>query len=181
MPAVAFYWSESNDNTGEVKFPSPPDNSLNNVNFLSVDETSGVDPNNYINYPITVPGSGNSYSFEKWIQGYFDFAGSGSNQVTNGKFWKESGTLSHLDLVINAGVSASWSAPVDTASSVATSPVPTSVGSSLSLNLDVDGGNPQRTSTGYSYYIVIQLVVPSTVNVPGDIGTQQYRMQYDES
>ena len=183
MAACEFDWIERNGAAPGTQTPSgtPPIASLARADFLSVDESSHSDADNYKAHPIIIPTSGTAYSFEKWLAAYWTFAG--SNEVGNVKFWKSSGTLSHGDLIIKYGIvnktSPGYDDPVNTVSTNAVTNIPTAEPGSP--NVTLDGGNASITASAYSDYIVLQLHVPSTVNVPGDIGTQELTMQYDES
>lgn len=183
MAVSDFFWTERNGASPGTQTPSgtPPIGSLVRADFLSLDETSNEDSNNYKNHPIIVPVSGTAYSFEKWISIYWNF--NGSNQITNVKFWKSSGTLSHADLLIKFGVvnrvTPGYATPVNTQSSKATSDVSTSEPGTQ--NVTLDGGGNTITGSAYSDYLVLQLHVPNTVDVPGDVGTQEFTCQYDES
>lgn len=126
----------------------------------------------YTTYPISVPSSGTNYSYERWVRAHF----SGTfSKIDNIKFWKSAGTLSDSNLVVNAGITTSGATPVNTASSIATSPIPTDVSSALDPT--PTGG---LNGPGYTKYIVMQLAVPSTVTTPGDIGSQTVTLRYDE-
>ena len=162
---VTFYDYTSTGGNTETQLASGPFTSL----MTSDSHDSGT---TYQSNPITVPGSSNAYSYEriiaaKWTSTY--------NTISAVLFWKSAGSLSDAALIINAGTSASRATPVITASSVATSAIPTSSGTALSVT--VTGSTPNTVS----YYIYMQLVVPSTVTTPGDIGTQTCTLQYDES
>ena len=164
--AATFEWKVYTGTNAATESPTGSATNLNLMNNDSYDST-GTD---YQTYPITVPSSFSAYSYERWIRAKF----SGTfNQIDNMKFWKSDGTLSDANLSINAGVTTSGVTPVVTASSIATAAIPTVEGSAL---------NPTNilTSAGYSKYVVMQLVVPSTVTTPGDIGSQTVTFKYDE-
>lgn len=138
------------------------------LHLLNVDAASG-NATNYQNYPITVPTSGNNYSYERWVRGRWTGT---YNNIQNIKFWMSAGTL-NTGWTVNAGVTTSYSTPVNTASSIANAAIPTSQASALTPNF----------SGGYSDYIVLQAVVASTAG-PGDMAPSPgvtYSMSYDES
>jgi len=140
-----------------------------NANFLSIDaHDTGT---SYQTNKISVPPTGTTYSFEriiraKWTDTY--------NTIDTVKFWKSGGTPP-TNVSINAAESATATTPTDSASSVATSAVPETEGAALSIT--TSGSSPNVVT----YYIYLQLVVPSTVTTPGDIATQTYTLKYFES
>lgn len=144
-----------------------------NWNLMSTDayDSSGT---GYQANPIQVPSSGTNYSYERWLR--VEFTGT-FNAITNVLAWKSAGTLSDGNLVLNAGESASGVTPVNSASSVATSAVPTSSGSAI----DITPSGGISSDGDKTYYLVLQLVVPAAVTTPGDIGSQTLTFQYDES
>lgn len=151
---------------------NPATGSADHLNFHN-DDTYGTSTD-YQTKQIVVPSSGTTYSYERWLRGKW----SGTfNEISNIKFWKSSGTLSDANLSINAGTTTTGATPTSSASSIATSSVPTTEGTALDLT---PSGNI-TSSPGYSIYAVMQLEVPSTVTTPGDIGVQTFTMQYDES
>lgn len=149
------------------------DGDATNWNLMSTDayDSSGV---LYQSNPVVVPSSGTSYSFERWMRVRFDGT---FNLVDNVIVWKNAGTLSDGNLSINAGETSTGVTPVDSASSVASAVLPETEGTAL----DITPSSPISTSGDFTDYLVAQLVVPSTVTTPGDIGSQTLRFQYDES
>lgn len=141
-----------------------------NANFLSADVYS-VSPAS--DYPINVPQSGTAYSFERVIA--LDFSGT-FNSITNIKAWKSAGSYSDAALSLKAGTTESTFTPVQTASALATTNIPTDVGTALDLTPTAG-----LTAPGISKYLVMQLNVPSTVVTLGTIGTQTFTLQYDEA
>ncbi|MFA5158086.1 MAG: hypothetical protein WC451_02775 [Patescibacteria group bacterium] len=161
---VTFYDYTGSGATTETEFYTGPFTSLMSTDAHEAGTT-------YQSNPITVPGSSSAYSYERIIRAKWT---STYNTISAVLFWKSAGTLSDAALIINAGTSASKATPVVTASSVATSAIPTTSGTALSVS--VSGATPNTVSD----YIYLQLVVPSTVTTPGDIGTQTCTLQYDE-
>jgi len=138
------------------------------VHLLSADVASGNDTN-YTNYPITVPGAGDDYSYERYVRGKWTGT---FNNIQNVKFWKSAGSP-NTGWTINAGVTSGFSTPVDTASAIAAAAIPTSQGAGLTLTFDGT----------YSQFAVMQAVVASTAG-PGDMITSPgatYSLSYDES
>lgn len=151
---------------------NPATGSASHLNFHN-DDTYGTQTD-YEHKQIVVPSSGTAYSYERWLRGRW----SGTfNQIQNILFWKSGGTYSDSNLSINAGVTDTGVTPVGTASSIATSAVPETEGTAL----DITPSGDITSSPGYSKYVVLQLVVPSSVVTPGDIGVQTFTIQYDES
>lgn len=132
------------------------------------------DGNGYESNQIYSPLTGTNYSYERWMR--FIFTGT-FNLIENIKVYKSSGTLSDGNLVLNAGETATGVTPVNTSSSIATSAIPTVIGSAI----DITPTNPIDTDGEKTDYFVIQLVVPSTVTTPGDVSSQGLTVQYDES
>jgi hypothetical protein len=179
MAAANTYWVESNG-AGEVKTPDVPTvfDSLDNIDFLSVDESSHGDPDNKTDHPILVPAVGINRSFEKWTRLYFDFQG--GIQIDNGKFWKSSGTLSHAGLSIKWPSGSVAISNYDTPSDAQNVEDDIPISEPLSQNILFNDDNSQLTASGFSDYIILQLWVASNVDIPGNIGNIIYTFQYDE-
>jgi len=147
-----------------------------NVNLLLADsyDSSG---SLYAANPISVPSTGSNYSFERVQRAFWTGT---FNEITNIKFWKSSGTYSDADLKVTANVTGTWAPEGQTsgASTFATAAIPTTSGTALDATPDAGSAYP---AAGYSKYIVTQLVVPSTVTTPGDIGSQLVTFQWDET
>lgn len=135
----------------------------------AADDSAGYETSTIIS-PLT----GTNYSYERWMRFVFT---STFNLIDNIKVYKSSGTLSDGNLVLNAGETDTGATPVNTVSSIATSAIPTVVGSAI----DITPTNPIDTTGEKTDYFVMQLVVPSTVTTPGDISSQGLTVQYDES
>jgi hypothetical protein len=139
---------------------------------MSIDAVdTGTD---YQTNKLQAPGSGTNYSYERWLR--FVFTGT-FNLIDNIKCWKSAGTLSDVNLTIKAGETTTGATPVDTASSIATSTLPTTEGAAI----DITPTNPIDTSGEKTDYLVLQLNIPSTVTTPGDISSQTLSIRYDES
>ena len=150
----------------------PSESATSNGNFESVDaHDTGV---LYQSNPIAQPGSVTVYSYErvlvlKWTGSY--------NSIDTVKFWKSGGSLSDVNLVLKVGtpVANAYAAPINTVSTIATTTMPTVVGSAFAVT--TTGSAP----TINTYYIYTQLQVPITVVTPGDIGSQTYTLQWNEA
>lgn len=150
-----------------------PVGDASNWNLMSTDayDSTGTD---YQAAPITVPGSGTSYSYERVMR--VEFTGT-FNAITNVLVWKSAGTLSDVNLALFVGESATGVTPVNTDSTIATTAMPTTSGSAIDIT-PAAGISSDGDKTDYLY---VQLDVPSTVTTPGDIGSQTLTFQYDES
>lgn len=147
-----------------------------NVNLLLLDiydDTAG----SYAAKPVSVPSTGSHYSFERVIRAFWTGT---FNEVTNVKLWRSSGTYSDAALKIGADVTGTWApaAQISGASTFATAAIPTTSGTALDATPAAGSAYP---AAGYSKYGVMQLIVPSTVTTPGDIGSQLIRFQWDET
>ena len=147
-----------------------------NVNLLLADsyDSSG---SLYAANSVSTPGTGSNYSFERVVRGFWTGT---FNEITNIVFWKSSGTLSDANLKITANVTGTWAPTAQTsgASTFATAAIPTTSGTALVATPAVGSVYP---AAGYSKYVVSQLVVPSTVTTPGDIGSQLVTFKWDET
>lgn len=148
----------------------------NLFNFKDKDDATA---SNYSSYPITAsdnPDEGRSY--EVWLRAHFTGT---FNKIDNLQFWMSTNFNPSTGLTVywkgnNVG---SYTTPVKTDSTIATTQVPTedpgtanvSIGGSLSGSL---------TSPGYSDYIVLQLDVASTA-ASGDTSLCVFSLQYDVS
>jgi len=157
--SATFQWSESNGVSETVT------DGISNLNFGSVDSPN-LSPSSY---PIVA----GQNSFEKFIRAKF----SGSfTEISNMKFWKSSGDYKTGE-VIKAAANVSYSTPTSSTSIIATSDIPTSEGSALSIQ--ASDGNSKITSPGYTKYICLQL--QTTTSTPaGSLNTKTFTFQYDE-
>jgi hypothetical protein len=142
----------------------------NIFNFMDADTNTESD---YTTYPIT---AGNN-SYEVWLQGHFTDT---FNSIDNIQFWMST------DFSPNTGLSVKWegeettyATPVKTASTVATTAVPTS--DPGTANVSISGSLAGSLSAaGYSDYIVLQLQT-TTGAAAGDTSLATFTLQYDES
>lgn len=157
--------------TGTTATVESPSGDAGNLNLMSTD-TYDSTGSGYESATITVPTTGTAYSYERWLR--IEYTGT-FNSITNVKFWKSAGSLSDGNLTLNAGETSSAATPTDGSSSLATSAIPTAVGSAIDISTTI-------TSSGdYTDYGILQLAVPTNVTTPGDIGSQTITFQYDES
>ncbi len=144
-----------------------------NWNMMLSDTYSGT-ATYYATYPITVDTDATAYSYERWMR--LKFTGT-FNKIENVKAYKSAGAYSDAALAINAGETDTGATPTASASSVATSAIPTTSGAAI----DITPAAGISASGDKTDYLVAQLVVPTTVTTPGDIGSQTMTFTYDES
>ncbi len=158
--AATFEWSESNGASETVT------DNISNLNFGSTDSPN-LTPSTY---PIV---AGNN-SYEKYIRAKF----SGTfTEISNMKFWKSAGAYKTGE-AIKAAANVSYSTPTSSTSSVATSDVPESEATALSIQSSA--GTSTITSPGYTKYICLQLQTTSSTPA-GAVNTKTFTFQYDET
>jgi hypothetical protein len=140
------------------------------LNLLSASIASGSDGTTVPNAnPIAIPGAGSAYSYERYHRAHFT---SSFTSIANVKFWKKSGSLG-TGVTMNANVKTPnptvYVTAVNTASSFATTGIPTSQGAGLAPTY----------ASNYTDYIVQQLIVASTA-AQGTIGSMTYTYGWDE-
>ena len=143
--------------------------------YLSLMSTDAEDSggSDYQSNKITIPTSGNDYSYERWFRIKFT---STFNAIENCKYYLSVGTATGTGWAITAGENGTTPVTaVDTNSSIATSNIPTVVGSAI----DIQNGT-MTSADDYTKYGVLQLDVADTAG-PGDITTGTGTVQYDES
>lgn len=155
---------------------APGSGDAGNCNWMSTDayDSTGTD---YQTNSITKPESGTAYSYERFLCIKAISMGD-SNLINNIKIWHDAGTLSDAALDLPAGVGDTYTSPVNTDSSIATT---------VLTGWDSEGEAKDITPTegltddgDISKYLVTQLDVPSTVTEPGDISSQTIKVSYDE-
>ena len=150
-----------------------PAGDVANWNMMLSDAYSGTSTY-YTNYPITVDTNATAYSYERWMR--LEFTGT-FNKIENVKAYKSAGSYSDAALAINLGETTSGATPTDGGSTVATQAIPTTAGGAI----DFTPAGGIAASGSKTDYLVAQLVVPTTVTTPGDIGSQTMTFTYDES
>lgn len=153
--SASFQFSESNGVTPTVT------DGVTSINFGNVDSPNIV--------PASHPVTAGNNSYEKWVRGHFYGT---YNAVSNLKFYLSAGAYVTGEQIM-AAVNASFATPVATTSAVATSPVPTSLGTALAPT--APGSSPS-----YSGYITLQLQTTSSTP-PGNVNQKTFTLQYDES
>ena len=145
-----------------------------NFNLMSSDayDSTGTD---YQSNKLSVPVSGTSYSYEKWLR--LEFTGT-FTLIDNVKAWHSAGSLSDSNLDLVAGETDTGTTPINTVSTIATTTLTS--WDSEGQAIDITPSNPIDTTGEETDYLVIQIAVPSTVTTPGDIGTQSITFSYDE-
>lgn len=130
---------------------------------------------------VPVPTAGNEYSYERWMK--LKFTGAFTT-VSNVKVYRKTGAgsaasgLSDTNLDLLAGTTVAGVTPVKTASAVATTVLSGWDSSGEAIDITPVGN---IAPGGYSKYFVVQLKVPYTVTMPGDIGAQTIEFSYDEA
>ena len=152
--AATFQWSESNG-AGETVTDG-----ISNLNFGNLDSPNLSSPNNRV-----IAGQN---SYEKWMRGKFSGV---YTTIDNLKFYKSAGTLP-ANVSIKAAVNAAYATPTTSTSVVATSNVPTTLGTAL---VPTDPG----ASPDYSGYMIMQMQTTGAAT-PGAVATQTFTLQYDE-
>lgn len=130
-------------------------------------------------YYITIPSSSYNYSYEVWLR--LKCTTAPDNKCENFKVYGPN-TNPSTGVIVYMGTTDTGVTPVETASSVATTRQDTNYyGSSNALSIStepsphlIDAINEETD------YIVLQLQVGSTASA-GDIPTQHYYVEYDES
>ena len=95
---------------------NPSSGDASNWNLMSADEYDSTGTM-YQDYPIQVPSSGTSYSYERWMR--LRFSGT-FNKIENIKVWHSAGTLSDANLDLRAGVTDTAATPTNSESTIAT-------------------------------------------------------------
>lgn len=129
-------------------------------------------------YPIPVPEEGYTYSYETWLR--LKSTTGPDNAVENIKVWYTS-TAPGTGLTLFIGTTATYTTPVDTVSSVATTDATTYPDSGTTLSIGTPQANDQITAgEQFSDYIVLQLRVGPTAT-QGNMAAQILHVRYDES
>ena len=165
--AATYNWAQSN---GASETSTDLGESGNLFNFKNADTATASD---YTDNPIT---AGNN-SYEVYLRGHWTGT---FNKIDNLRFWMST------DFSPNTGLSIKWAAngtptytePVATTSTVATTAIPTSDPGSENLYIGGSSGG-SLTAAGYSDYIVLQL--QTTVSAAaGDTSLAEFTIEWDE-
>jgi len=142
--------------------------------YLSLMSTDAEDSGgtDYQSNKITIPTSGNDYSYERWFRIKFT---STFNEIENCKFYLSAGAATGTGWAITANYSDSAVTPIDTNSTIATANIPTVVGSAVAIQ-----NGTMTSADDYTKYAVLQLDVDDAAG-PGDITQGTVTVQYDES
>ncbi|MEK6860381.1 MAG: hypothetical protein AABY07_00280 [Nanoarchaeota archaeon] len=122
---------------------------------------------------ITIPDTGNVFSYEIWLRG--KWAGA-YTEITNFKVWRSAGPVNGAGgLTFKAGVNGTtYVQPINTASTIALDS--TFENETDAIVVAVAGAAPNTISN----FLVMQLTVASTA-VPGDIGASTFSAKWTES
>lgn len=134
-----------------------------------------------LNDPIVRPGSGETYSFEKWLRLYIGSTGP-SGSITDPRAYSDGSNDFGTGILCEAGVAASYSEPVDTDSTDATTDFFTyTSGSPLSLDQTGSNSGPySQTNSDFGDYLVMQATVQDNAS-PGLTSSETLTIAYDET
>jgi hypothetical protein len=147
-----------------------------NPNYLSKD---GYD-SDYASFPIAKPEEGETnYSYEYKVQAECEVAP--DNEITDPRMWGPD-VPPATDVHVYVGTESSYTTPVNTQSSIATTRQDTNCyGSSNYMSVGVIPGDNKIDAVGEkTHFIVHQLRVMSDAPI-GNIAAQYYWLEYDES
>jgi len=133
-----------------------------------------VDITNYMNYGVRKPNSGTNYSYERWVQVWWDNAAATS--IANVTFYFSGSLIPGLS--IRVGVNPEYHTPDNTPRSY----------TATDTNATITAGNPKvlpvvlDEDVYKSNFITMQLVVPSTITSTGNISPSSFiiAVDYDE-
>src|SRR5207247_440627 len=104
--------------------------------------------------PVTASDTtGQGYSYEVWLR--LHFTGSGTS-ITNVKFWKSTAFSPSTGIVDLYGVTSTYTTPTSSASSVATTTLPTSTPGSQNVSIGGSLSGTLSSFPGFTDYIVLQ-------------------------
>lgn len=168
--AASFDWKVVYDTAPGTTQTAP------NCNYMSIDSYD-QDGTEYADNPITVSTAATTYSYERWLRGYF----SGSfNSITSMVIWHNGGTMSDGGIDLLAGTTADYASAVNSASPHATFTLEDWNEEGEALSIQPTSPTSTLTEAGYSDYLVQQLSLTTAVTTPGDIPTQTITMSYYE-
>lgn len=141
-------------------------------NLGSADGPSGSDITTWPNAnPVTIPGAGTAYSYERWIRGKWTTVGTSITSVT---FCHHLVSLpSGITLYGGPKSNTSYVQAVNTVSSYATTNISTA-------DTTFSDGGSYGSGTVSSNYNVLQLRVASTCTTPGNLGDISIRCGWNE-
>lgn len=145
--------------------------SVTGIDFISADNATNSSGNRVAN-PITIPPSGVTRSYEKWLKLYVDVAP--DNQIGNILFWTD-GSFD-TGVTIYGGTTATGATPTSSDSSVATTNITTWTSGA---KFTWDAG-PYTTTGAIDDFLVLQMDVASTASV-GNMTQETFTYSYDES
>lgn len=160
--AATFGWVEFLQNATATATP----NNLNLGSTLAANLSPSL-------FPITA----GTYSYEKWIRASW---GGSFTRIDNVKFWKSAGAYlaGGVEVINFTGQRTTYATPTNSASSFATSAVPTAEPGSPNVSV---GGNVSGslTAPGTTDFIVLQASITSAAPA-GAVNTKTLTLQYDE-
>lgn len=130
-----------------------------------------TDLSNYMNYGVRKPNQGTNYSYERWIQVWWD--DNALTTIANVTFYFSGSLVPGLTLRV--GVKGVYDTPDNTPRSQTASDTHTTItpASPKSLPIFMDG------DVYKSNYIVMQLVVPASVQSTGNISNSSFIIAVD--
>ena len=129
-------------------------------------------------YPIPVPESGYSYSYESWLR--LKCTAAPDNAVDNIKVWFTA-TAPATGVSLMIGTTTSYATPTNEGSSVATTNATEYPDAGDALSVGTPQSYDQISAIGeYSDYVVVQLRVGPTAG-QGNLPVQILHVRYDES
>ena len=125
--------------------------------------------------PSTYPITAGTYSYEKWFVAHF----SGSfTRIENLQFWKSAGAYVTGETVKWTGNYSTYTAPIATISTIATTVCPTA--DPATSNVGIGGSlTGSLEGTGDSDYILLQASVTTAASA-GAVNQKTFTLQYDE-
>ena len=165
---ASFSWVEANATAGDTSVPT-------NVNLGSTNAANLA--------PSTYPITAGTYSYSKWIRGWW---GGSFTRIENLQFWMSSsgtGYVSGESLKVSAttssyGGTTTYATPTTSADSQANNAMPTA--DPAAANLGFTGSlTASLTATGMCDFIVIQASITAAASA-GATQQKECRLQFDE-
>ena len=126
-------------------------------------------------YPLRIPSEGTQYSYERYFRVYVSDMGDAVS-IRNLRLYCDNPNFI-TGATLKYGTTDTYSTPVNSASSIATTTVPSSLPEDANIEINGSTSN-ELTGTGYSDYVVLQLEIPYTATNEG--GSTGLHIVYDE-
>lgn len=164
---ATFSWVEYNANATDTSVPT-------NLNFGSTNAADLA--------PSTYPITAGTYSYEKWVRGYW---GGTFTRIENVQFWKSAGAyVTGESIKCNATTTSytattTYVAPTTDASTVSDmQAIPTADPGTANMGITAALAG-SLTAAGYSDFIVLQTSVTTGASA-GAVNQKTFTLQYDE-